>query len=81
MAKTGSEDDIGRSLDRVAKILSGLLLKDIEEGDQKEKIRRLKGCGLDNSEIATMLGTTANSVNVAVHRLKKARRRKGRNAG
>jgi DNA-binding NarL/FixJ family response regulator len=63
-------------LERIAKILAGLLLKDIEEGDQKKKIQRLKQCGFENTEIAKMLGTTANTVGVAVHSLKKARRKK-----
>jgi DNA-binding NarL/FixJ family response regulator len=70
----GSE--ITESLDRIAKILAGLLLKDIEDGDQKQKIKRLKQCGFDNVEIAKMLGTTANTVGVAVHSLKKSRKKK-----
>lgn len=60
-------------LERIAKILAGRLLKDIEEGDQKQKIKRLKQCGFENTEIAKMLGTTANSVGVAVHALKKSK--------
>jgi DNA-binding NarL/FixJ family response regulator len=68
--------DVSRSLDRIAQILSGLLLKDIEAGDQKQKIKRLKQCGFNNTEIAKMLGTTANSVNVAVHSLRKRKRKR-----
>ena len=64
-------NDTSQALDRIAKILAGLLLKDIEDGDQKQKIKRLKQCGFENTEIAKMLGTTANTVNVAVHSLKK----------
>ena len=69
-----NEDDLTRSLDRIAKILAGLLLKDIEDGEQKQKIKRLKQCGFENAEIAEMLGTTANTVKVAVHSIKKSRR-------
>jgi len=69
------EDAIAKSLDRIAKILSGLLLRDIEDGDQKEKIRRLKQCGFGNKEIATMLNTSPNVVGVAIHALKKRRGR------
>jgi DNA-binding NarL/FixJ family response regulator len=68
-------DAVAKSLDRIAKILSGMLLRDIENGDQKEKIRRLKQCGFGNKEIATMLNTSANVVGVAVHSLKKRRGR------
>jgi DNA-binding NarL/FixJ family response regulator len=67
---------IKRSLDRVAKILAGLLLRDIEDGEQKQKIMRLRQCGFNNVEIADMLGTTQNTVAVALHSLRKYRRRK-----
>ena len=72
MASERSEE----ALERIAKILAGLLLKDIEEGDQKQKIKRLKQCGFENTEIAKMLGTTSNTVGVAVHSLKKVGKRK-----
>ena len=60
-----------RSLERIAKILAGLLLKDVEDAEQKVKIKRLKQSGFDNTEIAQMLGTTRNTVGVALHSLKK----------
>ena len=75
MPDTGLEN-IARSIERISKILAGLLLKDIEEADQKQSIKRLKQCGFDNTEIAIMLGTTPNTVNVAVHSLKHSRKRK-----
>jgi DNA-binding NarL/FixJ family response regulator len=68
--------DIKEPLERIAKILAGLLLRDIEEEDQKQKIRRLKQCGFENTEIAKMLGTTANTVGVAVHSIKKSKKKK-----
>lgn len=68
-------DQLVKSLDRIARILAGLLLKDIEDGHQTQNIRRLKQCGFDNTEIAKMLGTSPNSVNVSVHSLKKRRSR------
>jgi DNA-binding NarL/FixJ family response regulator len=43
----------------------------VEDAEQKVKIKRLKQCGFDNTEIAQMLGTTRNTVGVAVHSLKK----------
>jgi DNA-binding NarL/FixJ family response regulator len=61
-----------RSLDRIAKILAGLLLRDLEDADQRLKIKRLKECGFENTEIAEMLSTTPNTV--AVHSLKKGRK-------
>ncbi len=72
---------IADTLERIARILAGILLKGIEAEDQKTQIARLKGCGFGNSEIAEMLGTTANVVNVAVHSLrKKGHRRRKRKA-
>jgi len=70
--------DVKESLDRIAKILAGLLLRDIEDGDQKEKIKRLKQCGFENTEIAKMLGTTPNTVGVAVHSIKKKRKKRSK---
>ncbi len=55
-----------------------MLLKDIEEENQKQKIKRLKQCGFENTEIAKMLGTTPNTVGVAVHSTKKSKKRKKR---
>lgn len=67
---------IQRSLERVGKILAGILLKDIEQGDQTQKIARLKQCGFQNFEIADMLGTSRNNVNVRVHALRYRHKRK-----
>jgi DNA-binding NarL/FixJ family response regulator len=72
---------IANALERISRILAGLLLKDVQDSDQIQKIARLKECGFQNAEIARMLGTTGNTVNVAVHSLrsKKKVKRKKRN--
>jgi DNA-binding NarL/FixJ family response regulator len=71
---------IAESLERISRILAGLLLKDLETARQHERIARLKNCGFSNTEIAKMLNTSVNSVNVAVHALKskKSRKKPGR---
>lgn len=66
--------ELTESLERIAKILAGLLLKDVE--DQKHRIRILKQCGFENTEIAKMLGTTPNTVGVAVHSIKKGKKKR-----
>jgi DNA-binding NarL/FixJ family response regulator len=66
-----SIDRIATAVERATKLMAGILLKDLEDGNQNIKIARLKSCGFKNTEIAEMLGTTANVVNVAVHSLKK----------
>ena len=73
-------DRIEKALERMAKILAGILLKDIQEGDQRQKIARLRQCGFENTEIANMLGTTPNTVAVAVHGLKKGKKKRARKA-
>jgi len=73
-------DRIEEALERMAKILAGILLKDIQEGDQRQKIARLRQCGFENTEIANMLGTTPNTVAVAVHGLKKGKKKRARKA-
>ena len=62
--------DVVAALDQIAKILAGVLLRDLEDEDQARKIARLRQCGFTNQEIAKMLGTTANTVGVQVHKLK-----------
>ena len=73
-----NETEIVAALNRISKILAGLLLNNIEKAEQGVKIKRLKGCGFSNTEIAEMLHTTPNSVGVAVHALKKKKSRKAK---
>lgn len=55
------------NLDRVTRLLALLVVKG---ESQAEKIKTLSGAGFTNTEIAELLGTTANSVNVTLHRLR-----------
>ena len=70
--------EMTKSVDRIGRILAGMLLKDIEDLDQGEKIVRLRGCGFGNQEIAEMLNTTPLTVSVTLskHKSKKKRMRK-----
>lgn len=61
---------IATSLNRISKILAGVLLEDLEEVDQGNKILRLRGCGFSNTEIAEMLHTTPLTVQVTASKLK-----------
>jgi DNA-binding CsgD family transcriptional regulator len=58
----------GTDLQRLTNLVALLLVKG---ESQTEKIRTLATAGYSNTEIASLLGTTANSVNVALHRLRK----------
>jgi DNA-binding NarL/FixJ family response regulator len=78
MSKT-DEKRIAEALERISQVLTGILLKDVHDSDQIQKIARLKECGFQNAEIARILDTTANTVNVAVHSLRS--KKKGRGKG
>ena len=65
------------ALERISRILLSHLCPDgYQRTLTKQKIKRLKQCGFDNTEIAKMLGTTRNTVGVAVHSLKSSRKKK-----
>jgi DNA-binding NarL/FixJ family response regulator len=72
------ENRIAHALEQISRILAGMLLKDVQDSDQIQKIARLKECGFQNAEIARMLGTTSNTVGVAVHSLRSKKRGKGK---
>jgi CRP-like cAMP-binding protein len=72
------EKRIADTLERISRILAGILLKDVQDSDQIQKIARLKECGFQNAEIGRMLGTTSNTVNVAVHSLRSKKRGRGK---
>jgi DNA-directed RNA polymerase specialized sigma24 family protein len=55
---------------QVEKIIRLLALLAIKGESQAEKIKILSGAGFSNTEIAALLGLTANAVNVALHRLR-----------
>jgi DNA-directed RNA polymerase specialized sigma24 family protein len=54
-------------LDRLTRLLALLVVKG---ESQAEKIQLLSGAGFANTEIAELLGLTANAVNVTLHRLR-----------
>lgn len=52
--------------------LTGLLALLLVKGEsQPEKIRTLAAVGFQNKEIARLLGVTANTVNIVLHRIRK----------
>ncbi len=65
------DDDVLRELRRITKVLTLIATKDQK---QKEQIKLLDRVGFQPKEIAELLGTTGNTVNVALHSI----RRKGK---
>jgi DNA-binding CsgD family transcriptional regulator len=65
------KDPVVERLDRIIKLL---VLITTEEKSQRERIQLLSAAGLGPSEIAEVLGTTANTVHVALHSIRKQKR-------
>jgi DNA-directed RNA polymerase specialized sigma24 family protein len=61
-------DDLLTELRRITKLLVLIATKDQK---QKDQIRLLDGLKFQPKEIAELLGTTSNTVNVALHSIRK----------
>lgn len=70
------KDRLADGVERIGRILVGMLLKDMANSGQGEKVVVLRGCGFRNAEIATILGTSEAVVKSTVHAVKI--KRKGR---
>ena len=68
------KDDTGRAIDaleKIGKVLGALYASNLGDMEQGLKAQRLNRCGFSNIEIADLLGTTPNTVNVALHKIRK----------
>ena len=77
-----TEDANGRlvaALDKISKVLGALYASHLGDIDQGLKATRLSRCGFSNSEIADLLGTSANTINVALHKARRKRNPKKKN--
>ncbi len=61
------------TLDRIAMVLGALFASHLGDVGQDLKIERLSRCGFTNVQIASILGTTSNAVNVGLHRARRGR--------
>ena len=66
------------AIGRISKVLGALYASHLGDLDQGLKAERLSRCGFSNTEIADLLGTSPNTINVALH---KARRQKKKSKG
>ncbi len=68
------------AMERISMVLGALYATHMGDLDQKLKADRLSRCGFSNTEIADLLATTPNTINVALHavRRKKRRTKRGR---
>jgi len=69
---------LAEAIDRIGKVLGALYASHLGDIDQGLKASRLSRCGFSNTEIADLLGTSANTSNVSLHknRRKKSPRKK-----
>jgi len=72
MSNSGG-DKLADAVERISMLLGALYASQLGDLEQSLKADRLSRCGFSNTEIADLLGTSANTINVALH---KARRRK-----
>lgn len=68
-------DELSAKMDILIRLQAAALVSDFDT--QKEKIAFLSGAGLEAKEIATILGTSRNTVSVALSSLKKDGKKDG----
>lgn len=66
---------LATAVERLGLTLAAQYVMQLGDLDQNEKADRLHRCGLANTDVAKLLGTTTNAVNVALHRARKGKRR------
>ena len=69
---------LAAAIERLCMILASQYALQLGELDQNEKTERLSRIGFSSADIAALLGTTTNAVNVALHRARKRTRTKPR---
>ena len=57
-----------KAIERLGRVLAAFYAHSLGDADLAVKTEHLSRCGFSNTEIAELLGTTANSINVALHR-------------
>jgi hypothetical protein len=72
-----------RALERIALALAAIYADQMKEKKLPAKAKRLSQLGFSNVQIADALGSTPNSINVALHmaRKKKTNRARSKRAG
>jgi hypothetical protein len=73
-----NRDDIATELAKIKNLLALLLLHEMQDASDRDKIARLSQAELTHAEIATLLGKTSQAVRQAVYEVKsgKAKRHK-----
>ena len=64
------------AMERISMVLGALYAGHMGDLDQKLKAVRLSRCGFSNTEIADLLGTSANTINVALHKVRRPKKKR-----
>lgn len=63
------------AMERISRILGALYASQMGDLEQGLKAERLSRCGFSNTEIADLLGTSPNTINVALHKARRKRKK------
>jgi len=64
------------ALERISLVLGALYADKLGDYELGVKAKKLNCCGFTNTEIAKLLGTTPNNINVALHRHRTSKKKK-----
>ena len=65
------QSSLTEAVDRLGLVLGAIYSNQLGDVDQRTKADRLSRCGFSNAQIAMLLGTTVNTINVALHHARK----------
>ena len=78
----GAGDKLADAMERISMLLGAMYASQLGDLEQGMKAERLSRCGFSNTQIANLFATSANTINVALHKtrqrktsVKKSRRR------
>ena len=70
-----SSERVAMAIERISKVLGALYASQMGDLDQGLKAERLSRCGFLNTEIADLLGTSPNTINVALHKTRQQKKK------
>ncbi len=72
--RNGDYQQIVEAIDRLTRVLGVLSVHYLGDAELSLKAGHLNRCGFSNTEIANILGSTRNSINVALHKARHSKR-------
>jgi len=71
-----ANERLALALERISKVLGALYASQMGDLDQGLKAERLSRCGFLNTEIADLMGTSSNTINVALHKTRRQKKKR-----